>query len=296
MSKIKLSIIIANYNTKDILKDCLINLNSIDYPMEIIVVDNGSSDDSYKMVIENFPKVLAIKEENKGISHAYNVGLAKSKGEFILYMGSDAFPDFKAIEGCVAFLQKNSGVGAVTCKLVLRDGSLDMDAHRGLPTPWAALTHFSKLNKFFPKSRIFNQYYLGYKDFLVPHEIGLCISHFLCVKREVFKKLKKWDEDFFVYGEDVDFCYRLKQSGWKLFYLPQYSVKHLKGVSVGIRKETQDITKASIETRKRMKKMSTDAMRLFYKKHYVNKYPKFVTSFVILSISLMERFRLSKIK
>lgn len=296
MTNKKISIIIANHNAKDVLQECLKNLYSLKTPLEIIVVDNGSGDGSYEMVKKDFPSVIAVKQENLGISVAYNVGLSKSTGDYLLYLGSDAFPTDEALLGCIKFLEDNSNVGAVTCKLVLRDGTLDMDAHRGIPTPWTAITHFTKLNRIFPKSKIFNQYFLGYKDMAIPHEIGLCISHFLFVRKEVFSVLKKWDEDFFVYGEDVDFCYRLQEADYKLFYLPQYPVKHLKGVSVGIRKETQDITKASIETRKRMKKMSTDAMKLFYKKHFVKKYPSFITSFVLLAITIMEKIRVNKIK
>ncbi|HSX39785.1 MAG TPA: glycosyltransferase, partial [Candidatus Saccharimonadales bacterium] len=180
------------------------------------------------------------------------------------------------------------------CKLLLRSGKLDMDAHRGFPTPWAAITHFSKLNKLFPESATLNQYFLAGRDMNSPHEIDLCISHFMLIKNEVFAKVGLWDETYFVYGEDVDFCYRVKQAGFKIMYLPQFSAVHYKGATVGIRKETSDIQNAatqSVETRKRMKLETTRAMKLFYEKHYSKKYPLIVRQFVYTGISFLESLR-----
>jgi GT2 family glycosyltransferase len=291
------SIIIVNYNTKDILIDCIRNLQKSDYKnIEIIVVDNGSSDGSYEAVVQNFAEVKAIKSENKGLAVGYNTGLKNSSGEYILYLGSDAFPKENTISGLVEYFDANIEVGAATCKLITRDGKLDMDAHRGFPTPWAALTHFTKLNRIFPKSKIFNQYFLGYKDMDSPHEIDLCISHFMMVRKNVFDKVGLWDEDFFVYGEDVDMCYRIKEAHYKIMYLPQFECLHYKGSSVGIRKESSDVSNATTETRQKMSKERTNAMRLFYKKHYEDKYPGFVTGFILFGIDSLEKFRTSQIK
>ena len=118
-----------------------------------------------------------------------------------------------------------------------------------------------------------------------PHEIDLCISHFMLVKREVFLKVGRWDEDFFVYGEDVDFCWRVKQAGFKIYYLPQFECLHYKGASVGIRKESADITGADPATKLRMKAGSVRAMRLFYQKHMYKKYPWILNKLVELGIS-----------
>ncbi len=291
------SVIIVNYNTRDVLLDCIRNLHKSDYKnLEIIVVDNGSSDGSYDAVKENFSYVIAIKAENRGISAGYNLGIKNSKGDYLLYMGSDAFPKESTISGMVDYFEANKDVGAATCKLILRDGTLDPDAHRGFPTPWAALTHFSKLNKVFPKSKTFNQYFMGYENMDIPHEIDLCISHFMLMRREILDKIGLWDEDYFVYGEDVDMCYRIKQAGYKLMYLPQFESLHYKGVSVGIRKETGDVSKASKETRLKMSKARTQAMRLFYEKHYSKKYPKFATGFILFAINILEKIRTSRIK
>ena len=288
----KVSVVIVNYNTSEQLKDCLNNLLSQGIELEIIVVDNASSDDSVEMVRTNFPNVKLVEaKENKGLAHGSNLGLEVATGDYVLYLGSDAYPEKGVIEGMVEFMDKNINIGISTCKLVLRNGSLDMDAHRGFPTPWASLTHFTKLNSLFPKSKFFNQYFLGYEDFTRPHEIDLCISHFMMVRKKVFDRVGRWDEDFFVFGEDVDFCYRVKKAGWKIMYLPQFTAIHYKGVSVGIRKESQDISKASSETKVRMKRSTTDAMKLFYRKHYSGVYPKIIQSLVFLGIDLLSKLR-----
>jgi len=291
-----LSIIIINYNTRDILKDCLKNLENININLkyEIIVVDNGSTDGSYEMVefiAKKNSTVKAIKSINNGLAVGSNLGLKESKGKYLLYLGSDAFPKNGTIEGMIKYLDENKDVGIATCKLILRNGKLDMDAHRGFPTPIASITHFTKLNKLFPKSKIFNKYFIGWEDMNKPHEIDLCISHFMMIKKEVFEKIGAWDEDFFVFGEDVDFCYRSKQAGFKIMYLSNFEAIHFKGSSVGIRKESRDITKATNSTKSKMNKETTRAMKLFYNKHYSQRYPKFFTNMIFLAISILEKVR-----
>ncbi|MFA6981714.1 MAG: glycosyltransferase family 2 protein [Patescibacteria group bacterium] len=287
----KLSVILVNYNTAHIIERCLNNLLGLYENMEVIVVDNGSMDGSGDLIKSKYPQVILIESTNKGLSAGSNFGLEKATGDYILFLGTDAFPEERTLEGMVGYFEKNPTVGIATCKLLLRTGELDMDAHRGFPTPWAALTHFTRLNRFFPKSKIFNQYFLGYQDINVPHEIDLCISHFMFVRKKVFDQIGKWDEDYFVYGDDVDICYRAKQAGWKIMYLPQWKALHYKGVSVGIRSESKDITKTDPATKKRMKRSSTDAMRIFYTKHYIGKYPKLVTSIVLSGIEFLSKIR-----
>lgn len=287
----KVSVIIANYNTSEILNGCLLNLKQIrssEYAeMEIIVVDNASPDDSVEMMRTQHPDVLLIENENRGLADAYNRGFARCTGEFVIYLGTDAFPKSGVISGLVSYLEQNPEVGAATPKLLTRDGKPDMDAHRGFPTPWAAITHFTKLNRFFPKSKIFNQYFIGWEELDKPHEIDLCISHFMILPRRIQEQVGPWDTTFFLYGEDVDMCYRIKQAGFKIMYLAQFEAIHFKGASVGVRKETADITKTSPEHRKKMRKKSVESMKIFYKKHYSKKYPPFVTGIVLWAIDVM---------
>ncbi len=283
----KLAIIIVNYNTKDILRDCLNHLAQLNLVDTIvIVVDNGSNDGSADMVEAEFKQVDPIKTENNGLAAGFNLGITHATdADYFLFMGTDSFPKPGCIEGVMDFMEAHGEVGVATAKLVLRNGSLDMDAHRGFPTPWTALTHFTKLSRLFPKSQIFNRYFLGGRNMEKPHQIDLCISHFMLVKREVFLKVGRWDEDFFVYGEDVDFCWRVKQAGFKIYYLPQFECLHYKGASVGIRKESADITGADPATKLRMKAESVRAMRLFYQKHMYKKYPWILNKMVELGIS-----------
>ncbi len=287
----RLSIVIVNYNTKEILRDCLRNLSDKYEEKELIVVDNGSTDGSYEMIKSEFPSVLAIKSENRGLAHGYNLGVTNSNGDYVLFMGSDAYPTSGVLVGLVERMEFDGLVGASTAKLVLRDGKIDMDCHRGFPTPWVSFIHFTGLEKLLPTSKLLGGYFMGDKNLNTEHEIDLCISHFMLVKRQALNMVGPWDENFFVYGEDVDYCYRIKQSGWKIMYFPQFEVKHLKGASVGIRKETAGISKASPETKKKMRLESVKAMRLFYQKHMEQKYPYLINLLVNTGINVLEKLR-----
>lgn len=293
----KTSVVIINYNTKDILKSCLQNLAELNEAKEIIVVDSASKDGSAEMVKSDFPNVKLIAlEQNRGLSVGGNIGAENAVGEYILYLGSDAFPKKNVIKGLEEYFDRNLDVGMASAKLVLRNGSLDMDAHRGFPTPFTALVHFAFLDRIFKKSKLFDRYFLGYEDLSKPHEIDLCISHFMFMRKTVLENINGWDEDYFVFGEDVDMCYRIKQAGWKIMYLPQFEATHYKGSSVGIRKESQDITPASVETKLRMMRMKANGMESFYNKHYRKKYPAILNGLVLFAINALNSLRMFKLK
>jgi GT2 family glycosyltransferase len=289
----KLSFIIVSYNTRDLLDACIKNLVNIYPNMEIIAVVNGDADGSCAMVSEKYPQVTLLKMENNGLAAAHNVGLARATGEYLVHLGTDAYPSLEAISQIVAYMEAHPDVGLATPKLVLRDGSVDIDAHRGFPTPWAALTHFAGLDRLFPTSKLFSQYSLGYKTGSIPYEIDVCISHFMFVRKSAQVKVGLWDEDYFLFGEDVDFCYRIKKAGYKIMYLANIEVLHYKGATIG-RKTSKDIkTGAALskEVKKKLPEQSTTAMKLFYAKHYSTIYPKPVTAFVFLGIYLLSRLR-----
>jgi len=174
----KVSVVIVNYNTKEILRDCIKNLDG-QYPdLEVVVVDNGSNDGSAEMIEReftrpNFPWVKLVKTQNNGLAAGNNLGIEKAYGDYLLFLGTDAFPRENTIKNMVDYMEDHKDVGISTAKLVLRDGSIDIDAHRGFPTPWAAFTHFTKLNRIFPKSKLFNRYFLGWKDLSKSHEIRI---------------------------------------------------------------------------------------------------------------------------
>jgi len=289
----QLGIIIVNYNTRSILRECLRNLEKLEIPFsKIVVVDNGSKDGSADMVSRDFKDIILIKTSNNGLAAGYNLGIRElSNADFYLFLGADAFPKHGCIKGVYEFLLKHKDVGIATAKLVLRDGSIDKDAHRGFPTPWVSFTHFTRLERLFPNSDLFNRYFLTSSYVDIPHEIDLCISHFLMTRSDIIKRVGMWDESFFVYGEDVDMCWRVKKAGYKIFYLPQYKCIHYKGVTLGTRRESADITTASDETINSMKKASTDAMKLFYKKHLYKKYPLILSKMVEYGIAAVEYIR-----
>jgi len=291
----KLTVVICTYNERRFVEDCLSNLEKIKnttYPgLEVIVKDQASTDGSAELIEKKFRWVKLIRGSNDGISAAYNIGCKASTGDYLLFLGMDAFPEKETLPGMVNYFEENPTVGAAVCKLVLGDGSLDMDAHRAFPTPWLALSRILGLGKLFPKSRIFNGYFMPGEDMSQPHEIDLCTSHFMLVRREVLDEIGGFDEDFVLYGEDVGVCYRIKKAEWKIMYLPRWKARHLKGGSVGIRKTTRKLVQKSLEHRLKMQRLSTRAMRQFMEKHYADKYPKIVLSLVFFAISILGTIR-----
>lgn len=287
-----LSIIIVSYNTKEFLKGCIESIykTTKNITFEIIVVDNNSTDGTVdilnKLKTENF---LLIKNKvNLGFSKANNLGVKKAKGRYSLFLNPDIEVYEGTLEGMVKFMDEHEDAGAATCKLVMPNGQIDDASHRGEPTPWNALTHFTGLGKLFGKTKLFGGYNLGYLDLNKTHEIEALAGAFMLVRRKAGEEASWWDEDYFFYGEDLDFCYVLRQKGWKIYYVPEYSVLHYKGVSGGIKKVSKDITTANEETKTRSQRERFRAMRLLYKKHYEKKYPWLVTRLVYLGISLKQ--------
>jgi GT2 family glycosyltransferase len=290
----KVSFLIVNYNTKDLLADCINNLIGIYPNMEIIVVDNDSRDGSAKMVQEKFnDSVKLLQQPNKGLAAGYNLGFPHITGDYIVYIGTDAYPKKEALTQLVDYMEENSQVGLCTPKLVLRDGSIDMDAHRGFPTPWTSLVRFMGLHNVFPKSKFFGHYFLSYLDPSTRHEIDMCIAHFMLVRKSVVAEIGGWDEDFFLYGEDVDFCYRVKEHKYKIMYLGDIEVLHYKGAGVG-RKTSRDIKTASNSSKEVISKVpyyTIDAMKLFVTKHYKDKYPLILVNFMFFGMKTLLAFR-----
>ena len=291
-----LSIIIVSYNTKEFLKACIESIykTTKNIKFEIIVVDNNSSDGTDELIsnlkfkISNFHFVQ--NGANLGFSKANNVGVKEALGKYILFLNSDTLIYEKTLEGMIKFMDENQQVGAATCKLIMPNGQIDDASHRGDPTPWNAFTHFTGLSKLFGKTKLFGGYNLGYLNLNTTHEIQALAGAFMMVRRKAGVDVNWWDEDYFFYGEDLDFCYMLRQKGWKIYYVPEFSILHYKGVSGGFKKISKDITTASKETITRSQKERFRAMRLLYKKHYEKKYPWFITRLVYLGISLKQKF------
>lgn len=287
-----LSIIIVSYNTADLtvaaIQSVIDTVKKISY--EIVVVDNNSTDlsvESIKKYVESIKyKDLKLIENtvNEGFSKANNIGVKQASGRYILFLNSDTVVHEQTLDGMVAWMDQNPKVGAATCKLVMPNGKLDDASHRGFPTPLRSLFHFTGIASIFPRSQFFNGYHLGWKDIDKTHEIEALVGAFMLTRREAGEQVGWWDEDYFWYGEDLDFCYKLREKGWKIFYVPEFTTLHYKGASGGLKKESKKITTASKATKIKATNARFEAMKIFYKKHYDKKYPSIVTNLVFAGI------------
>lgn len=298
MKRIDVSIIIVSFNTRELTSECIRsivdNLKQLNY--EIIVVDNASSDDSVGYLKKAFPQVIMISSpENLGFSKANNLGVKIAKGRFLLFLNSDTVVYPGAIEHMVKLMDEKQDAGAATCFLKLPNGKLDDAAHRGFPTPWRAVTHFSGLSGILPGSMFLNGYHLGFCDLKTLHQIEALAGAFMIVRRQAGDEVGWWDEDYFFYGEDLDFCYSLAQKGWKIYFDPRVTVLHYKGASGGIKKISKEITTATRETRRKVTIARFNAMKIFYKKHYRKKYNPFVYWLVMQGVDLKKSLALRSI-
>lgn len=288
-ANVDLSIIILSYNTKDLLRSCLASVFAYrpqQYRMEVIVCDNASNDGSLEMVKKEFPETIRIQNgQNKGFAGGNNPGIKRSNGRYILLLNSDTQVQKDTLETMISFMDTHEDVGASTCKVLLPSGQIDPACHRGFPTPWASITYLLKLEKLFPTSLLFGQYHQGYKGFTTSHQVDCIVGAFFMVRREVIEKVGLLDEDFFMYAEDIDWCFRIKQAGFTIMYTPQTSILHRKKQS----------GRANILKKRRL---TTEVYFhrynwLFYTKHYKKIYPWWVTmmvnDFYALRIFLLER-------
>lgn len=293
-----LSIVIVNYNTRQLLDDCLASIFTAEAPaggLEVIVVDNASRDGSQALVQEKYPLVQLIASEvNRGFSAANNLGVGVANGRTILFLNSDTRVDANALTEPVAYLLANPTVGALTVRLIYPTGERDPDNHRGFPTPWNAICHFSGLSKLFPADPRFNGYFQSYADMSQTHPVDVIAGSYMLMPMALCRELGGWDETYFFYGEDIDFCYRIRQAGYQIIYYPHVEVLHYKGASSGLRKESAQIAKPPKETRVRVAKESVRAMKIFYRKFYRQQYPWLVTAVVLAGIQLRGWFRILK--
>jgi GT2 family glycosyltransferase len=293
-----LSVIVVNYNTRQLLDECLAALAEAETPdggMEIIVVDNGSDDGSPQMVARNYPEVRVIASNiNRGFSAANNQGSAVARGEYLLFLNSDTRSGQRALVEPLDYLREHEDVGAITVRLVYPNGERDPDNHRGFPTPWNAFCHFAGLSRLFPDNPRFNGYFRSFEDFSQTHEVPVIAGSFMMMPKRIDRQLGGWDEQYFFYGEDIDYCYRIHLAGCRIIYYPHVEVLHYKGASSGLRKESADIARPSKETRIKVAQESVRAMQLFYSKFYHDKYPGLVTAFILAGIQLRGWFRVLK--
>lgn len=230
----KLSIIIVNYNVSNELKQCLISVkNSLqNIESEIFVVDNNSSDDSCEMIRQFFPTVNLIENnENVGFAKANNQAIQRVVGEYILLLNPDTIVASDSFSKMIAFADDHSDLGGLGVKMVDENGNFLPESKRGVPTPFVALCKISGLYKLFPKSDTFNHYYLGALPVDEVNEIEILAGACMLLRKSVIDAVGWLDEQYFLYGEDIDISYRILQQGYKNYYLPTTQIVHLKGVS-----------------------------------------------------------------
>jgi len=294
-----LSVVIVSYNTQELLKSCLESvINALkNINGEIFVVDNNSHDNTVKTVKEKFPTVTLIEnKKNLGFSKANNQALKKAKGKYFLILNPDSQVQRETFQKMVDFMERNKKTAVATCRVELPDGNLDRDCRRHFPTPPRALSHFLSLDRLFKGSKTFDSYYMGYIPENVEHEVDACVGAFMIVRSSAVKKVGLFDENFFFYGEDLDWCFRFKEAGYKIFYTPITKIIHYKGASSGIKKSSSHLTKATRLSKEKVIRESTRAMRLFYRKHFSDKYSVIVTLLVLTAVTFVEYWRLLKIR
>ncbi len=273
-----LSIVILSYNTREILRDCLraVQENIAGLQAEVFVVDSGSTDGSIEMVREQFPWVdLTVTQGFGGFAHANNLALRRATGRYQLLLNSDTILSPGALPKVIAFMDEHPEAGVVGIKLLKADGSLDLACRRGFPTPLASFYRLSGLARLFPRSPRFARYNFTYLDPDRITEVDSVCGAFMMVRREAVAQVGLLDEQFYFYGEDLDWAFRFKERGWKVYYYPEVQALHYKGQT----------------SRKQSERMIHEfyrAMEIFYRKHYAAQNSPLLRWLVLTGIKLSE--------
>lgn len=253
----QLSVIILNYNVRYFLEQCVLSvqdaLSSIDG--EIIVIDNNSSDDSCEMIRSRFPGVKLIQNtENLGFPKGNNIGVAQAKGDYICILNPDTVVAEDTFTKVLAFVKEQHDLGIVGVNLIDGAGNFLPESKRGIPTPWVAFTKIAGLYKFFPKSKYCNKYYAQHLQENETGKVEIVVGAFMVMKRDLYNEVGGFDENCFMYSDDIDLSYMVLKKGKTNYYFSETTVIHYKGES-------------TIKDEKYMKRFQ-DAMNFFYKKHF----------------------------
>jgi len=268
-----LSIIILNYNGKVWLEKLLPSLqsnwlNQTKFETEVVVVDNASTDDSMAFIENQNGIRLICSDRNGGFAFGNNLAIRNNTARYLMLLNSDAefLPSASNLDVLMKYMDETPSAGIITPMLLLDNGKIDPACHRGEPTPWAAFTYFSGLERLFPKSRWFGQYHQTYKPMNSIHDIDACTGAALLVRNEAVLKVGVLDERFFMYAEDLDWCKRFREAGYRVVFDPGIKLVHHKYRSGLANKDD----KIKSDTRK----WFYDTMLQYYDKHYQNKYPR----------------------
>lgn len=258
----ELAVVLVSFNTRDLLRDCLRSIEAAEGVdnVEVWVVDNRSSDGSAEMVRSAFPNVhLIAARENLGYPAGNNAALRQIRAldpppPWVLLLNPDTVVPPGAFRAMIDLLARYPAAGAAGPRLHLPDGRIDWACRRGFPTPAASLYYLSGLSRIFPRSRRFGRYQLTYVDERAIADVDSVVGAFMLVRFEVLERVGLLDEDFFMYGEDLDWAYRIKQAGWRVLYNGQVDVLHYK------RQSTRQSRRAALEFYR--------SMLIFFRKHY----------------------------
>lgn len=231
-----ISVVIVNYNVKELVDNCISSViksaESGGLAVEIFMVDNNSIDGSANHIRRKYPEVVVIEnEKNIGFSKANNLALKRVSGKYVLILNPDTLLEENTFGKMIAFCESNPDAGAVTSKLILANGKLDSACRRSFPTPGVAIPRILGLSKLFPGSKALAKYNLTYLDENVTSEVDAICGAFMFMPADALGKAGLFDEDYFMYGEDLDLCYRIKQSGFRIYYYPEVTTIHFKGES-----------------------------------------------------------------
>ncbi len=233
-----ISIIIVNWRTPLLLKRCLQALGNDQKSdtFEIYVVDNASGDQSLSILYNEFPSVKVIANtDNLGFSKACNQAIPQTTGKYILLLNPDTLVVDSAISKLAQFLDHHPSCGAVGPKILNEDGTLQLACRRSFPTPAAAFFRLTYLSKLFPSDPRFAKYNMTYADPNMEAEVDALSGSCMMVRQEVISKIGFLDEDIFMFGEDIDWCWRIKQAEWQVFYYPQSVIYHTHGAASRLR-------------------------------------------------------------
>lgn len=282
-----LSVIIVNHNTKKLTKNAIYsvikNTNSVSY--EFVIVDNSTKEDEKiaKDFLSDTPcKVIYTK--NNGFGNACNLGAKNSSGDILLFLNSDTLVEDNSLFECVNYIKNSKNLGVLGAKTISEDGKIDRGCKRGFPTPFASFCYFLHLDKVLPHNKKIGAYH---QTFIKDNEtafVDIVSGSCMFVKKDVFFKINGFDEDFFMYGEDVDLCYRIKEKDLNVVYFPKAYIIHLKGKSGLSSKSRETIFNFY------------NSMKIFYNKHYKAKYSKLTTKLVVSAIDFKYKLSLKKAK
>lgn len=276
----KLSIVIVNYNVAYFLEHCLYSVRNAlkGIEAEIFVVDNNSVDNSIAMLKEKFPEVILIaNKDNVGFSRANNQAIRISKGEYVLILNPDTVVEEDTFAKCISFMDSHKDCGALGVKMIDGSGKFLKESKRGFPSPWTSFCKMSGLTSLFPHSKKYANYYMGHLSEDEVNEVDILAGAYMMMRKECLDKVGLLDEDYFMYGEDIDLSYRITKGGYKNYYFPKARIIHYKGEST---------KKAS------MNYVYTfyNAMVIFAQKHLTKKQTKLFSTLIKLAIWLRAGF------